>query len=207
MIGVEQLIPGERVLWQGRPNWRALARDVLHIRVVCLYIAVALVWRAASDRFDGAGSIETLRGCVPTLVLGGLVLGGVAVLAWACARTTTYTITTERCVLRYGIALEATLSIPWRRVAAVSVTSAADGTGDIPLALKPGSTLRTIKLWPHVRFWRVGRAQPMLRGVPDAVALAQLMSHAAAAVSAGRIEPNPGVAPDRKLEPAMAVGD
>ena len=30
--GVHRALPGERVLWQGRPAWRALARAALPVR-------------------------------------------------------------------------------------------------------------------------------------------------------------------------------
>lgn len=193
------MMPGERVLWEGRPSWRALARGTLHVPWVALYLALMLIWGAASDRMRGAGSVETLLAELPLFLLGLVVLGALAGFALACARTTRYTLTTERCVLHYGVALTGTLSLPLRRIAAVSVavssSGAADGTADILLALKPGPGIRFLKTWPHVRPWRFSPAQPMLRGVPDGMAVAALLSQAAAQVTPGVLHGLPDAAP------------
>ncbi len=96
--GIQDLMPGERVLWHGRPGWRALARDVLHVRLVALYFALFLIWDAYGDRSSGLGPAQTLLAGVPLLVLGAAMLAACAGFAWACARTTRYTITSERCI-------------------------------------------------------------------------------------------------------------
>jgi len=184
---VRDLMPGERVLWQGRPSWRALARDVLHIRLVALYLALFLIWDAYLDRSHGLGPGPTLLAGLPLFTLGLAVLGACAGFAWAYARATRYTVTTERCVLNFGMALTVTLSVPLRCVATVSVALRSDGSGDIPLTLKPGRKLAFLKLWPHARPWHFQRPQPMLRGVRDAARVAALVSQAAAAVSPGHL--------------------
>ena len=116
-----KLMPDERVLWQGRPAWPALARDVLYVGWLGAYLALLLIWHAALNRSAGLGPLDTLLAGVPLAVMGLLVLGACAGFAWAVARTTTYTLTTERCVLRYGVALTATLHLPLRKIGAVSV--------------------------------------------------------------------------------------
>lgn len=185
--GARDLMPGERVLWQGRPSWQALARDLLHVRLVALYFALFLIWGAHADRSGGRSPAETLLAGVPLLALGVAVLAGCAAFAWACAWTTSYVVTDRRCILSFGMALTATLSVPLGRIAVVAVTLRADGTGDIPLALKPGQGVAFLKLWPHVRPWRFSRAQPMLRGVAGAAEVATLLSQAVAAVSPGSV--------------------
>ena len=188
---MSKLMSGERVLWEGRPNWRAVARDVLHVRFVAGYFALMLIWEFASDRSDGWGPLDTLwRGT--GLFVTSLVALSVGVLyAWAIARTTRYTLTTERCILRYGVALTATLSVPLRRVALVGVHARADGRGDILLTPKPGRRLRYLNLWPHARPWRWSRAEPMLRGVPDVLSVAAAISQAARDAAPGVIHASP----------------
>ncbi len=182
------MLPGEQVIWRGRPAWRALARDVMHARWVALYAAAFLLWGAYADRSHGLGPMRTLVAGIPMLVLGSALLGACAAFAWLCARTTTYTVTNQRCVLSFGMALTATLSLPLRSIATVSVRVHADGTGDIPLALKSGGRkVAFLKLWPHARPWQLSRPQPMLRGVPDAAAIAGLLGQAASAVSPGHM--------------------
>ena len=206
---VRDLLPGERVLWQGRPNWHALARDVLHLRWVALYLALFLIYGAYTDRCQGLGPIATLMAGLPLLVLSLAMLGACAGFAWACVRTTRYTITTERCILSYGMALTATLSLPLRRIAMVSAAIHADGSGDIPLMLKPGRKVAFLKLWPHARPWRFQRPQPMLRGVQDATHVATLLSQAVDAVSPGRLAAIPfktGASPATGFGPVIAAG-
>lgn len=200
---VRDLLPGERVLWQGRPAWQALARDVLHVRWVALYWALFLIYGAYTDRSQGLGPAATLLAGLPSLVLGMGMLGACAGFAWACARTTHYTITTERCIFSFGMALTATLSLPLRRIAAVAVTTQGDGSGDIPLALKPGPKVAFLKLWPHARPWRFQRPQPMLRGVRDAAQVAALLGQAVDAVSPGRFAAVPGKPARSGLRPAI----
>ena len=208
---VGAMMPGERVLWEGRPGWRALARDVLHIHWVALYLAAMLIWGAASDRANGAGPVDTFLAELPLFLLGLAVLGACAGFAMACARTTRYTVTTERCILRYGVALTGTLSLPLRRVASIAVAAAEDGTADILLALKPGPGVRFLKAWPHVRPWRFSRPQPMLRCVSDGVAVAALLSQAAAGVSPGVLHAAPATKPvvkparDRSIAAPAAI--
>ena len=42
----ERLPAGERILWQGSPDFRALARNAFHLRKLALYFSVLLVARA-----------------------------------------------------------------------------------------------------------------------------------------------------------------
>ena len=184
-----KLMQGERLLWQGRPAWRAVARDTLRLGWVAAYLGLLMIWDFAADRADGLGPVETLRGSLPIAVLGLAVLAGAAAYAVAVARTTAYTLTTERLILRHGVALGATVSIPLRLVAGVAVALRRDGTGDIPLALRPGARVRVLQLWPHVRPRRFGRSEPMLRGVPHAAALASLVSQTVAGVTPGVVHP------------------
>ncbi len=164
---------------------------MLHIRWVALYLPV-----------------QTLVAGVPLFVLGLAVLAACAGFAWACARTARYTITNERCMLSFGIALTATLSMPLRRIAIVSVALRGDGTGDVPMALKPGRAVAFLKLWPHVRPWQFRQPQPMLRGIEDAAHVAALPSQAVEAVSPGRltaIPAHPGVALAASLAPTTSA--
>ena len=196
-----QLIPGERVLWRGGPGWRAVMRDVLHVRIVMGYFAAILLWGFAADRADGWGPLDTLWRGAPVLAAALAMSGACALFAWAISRTTTYELTTERCILHYGVALTASLSIPLRRIATVGVHVRSDGAGDILLAPKPGARLRYVKLWPHARPWRWSRAEPMLRGIPNAVALGQAISEAIADIAPGIVHAAPGT----PVQPAGAV--
>ncbi len=207
---MSKLLPGEQILWEGRPDWRSLARNVTRAGWAAGYFATLLVWNGLQDRIAGKGPFEAMVSAVPLLVSGTLVVAVCLGLAYAMARTTRYTLTTERCILRYGVALSGTLSIPLRRIASVSVAAGtrADAAGDIPLKLKPGSGLRYIKLWPHARPGRYSRPEPMLRGVPNAVGLAAMLSHAALHVNPGKLHAMPQAEPGRVADGAiLSPGD
>ena len=182
---------GERVVWQGRPDWRAVARDVLHIRILGAYFALMLIWEFAADRADGWSPLDTLWRGTGLFVTSLVALSLCAGFAWAIARTTRYTVTAERCVLHYGVALTATLSVPLHLVASVAVDARHDGRGDILLTPKPGPRLRYTNLWPHARPWRWTSAEPMLRGVPNVVAVATCISQAARDAGLGIMHAEP----------------
>ena len=203
-----KLMAGETLLWQGRPDWRAVARDVLHIRLLAGYFALMLLWEFAADRADGWSPLDTLWRGTGLCAAGLVVLLLCAGFAWSLARTTRYTLTTERCVLDYGVALTASLSVPLRRIGAVAVDARRDGKGDILLSPKPGPRLRYLKLWPHARPWRWSQAEPMLRGVPEVMAVAAAISQAAQAAAPGVLHAAPaaGVRPARIVPEASWSG-
>lgn len=199
--GVPGPLPhGERLLWQGAPRWQALAVGALHVRKVAAYFAALLAWYAASKLHGGApaGGVA-----LAVLRLGGLALIPVALLclyAWAVARTTTYTVTTRRVVMRFGVALPMTLNLPYRKIASAAFKPAAHGCGDISLAPLAGERLGYPLLWPHARPWRMARAEPALRGVPQAERVARIVARALAADAAVPVQaaPEMQVAPQRR---------
>ena len=47
--GLPEVPPeGEHILWQGSPNWWALANEALMLRWVAVYFAFLAVWRGAA---------------------------------------------------------------------------------------------------------------------------------------------------------------
>ena len=50
-----------------------------------------------------------------------------------------------------------------------------------------------LHLWPHARPWRVSRPEPMLRCVPDAAGVAQLLSQAWSEATGIAAEPRAAV--------------
>ena len=58
-----------------------------------------------------------------------------------------------------------------------------DGTGDIALQLGKGDRVAYLILWPHARPWRLAKAEPMLRAIPHADRVAQVLARALAAAA------------------------
>jgi hypothetical protein len=53
-----------------------------------------------------------------------------------------------------------------------------NGTGDITLALAGDDKIGFAHLWPHARPWRLAHPEPMLRCVPHAKEVGQILSRA-----------------------------
>ena len=175
-----ELPPGERMLWQGSPTFAALALRAFHIRKVAVYFALVLVWRFVESLGDGAGVIAALGHALWLLPLALLGLGLLAGMAWHGVRTTIYTITTRRVVMRFGLALPMTVNIPFTIVESAGLRHWRDGTGDLTLALGGSGRIAWLHLWPHARPWMLKRPQPMLRGLARPDAVAQLLTDALA---------------------------
>ncbi len=174
----ERLPEGERILWQGSPDAVTLARQAFHLRKIAAYFGVLAVVTAGPALWSGAtlfDALATLRWLLPMAALG---LASVALLAWLTARTTVYTLTDRRVVMRLGIVLTVTFNLPLRTLGAASLRPQGDGHGDISLALAGPDRIAYLHLWPSVRPWRLARPEPMLRCVADAPRVAALLQQA-----------------------------
>jgi hypothetical protein len=186
---------GERILWQGKPRWQAVALRVTHARKIAIYFAVLLAWYVASKLAGGEALHQV---AVTTAELTGVALVPVALLtgyAWAVERTTIYTITNRRVLIKFGVGLSMTINVPFSKIDGAALKPAADGTGDIALAVARDQRVSYIIQWPHVRSWHWGPTQPALRAVPDAERAAQVLSRALAAAAEVAVQPAPVALP------------
>ena len=174
----EELPASERILWQGSPDWRSLAIRAFHVRKLVVYFALILLLRALLLFDDGLAVAEVAADLGLLLPLPLIALGILATLAWLSARTTVYTVTDRRVVMRIGIVLTLTFNLPLRVLRNADLHVAADGTADIALQLPPGDRIAWLHLWPHARAWHVRHPQPMLRSVPDGRAVAAILGGA-----------------------------
>jgi hypothetical protein len=181
----EHLPPGETMLWQGAPDWRRLSRDALHVRKVAIYFALLIGWRVVEVAAGGGGATAALAAALWTLPLAAVAVGLLALIAWLMARTTVYTITNRRVVMRVGVVLSISFNLPLVRIASAGLRSHTDGTGDISFVLQGPERIAYLHLWPHARPWHVRQPQPTLRAIPDAQRVATLVADALA-VSAGK---------------------
>jgi Bacterial PH domain len=188
----EELPEGERILWQGAPRWQSLALRTFRVRMLGAYFAVLVLWRLVASITSGEGPLQVAIGTGILLAVAAGAMAVLAALAWLYARTTVYTITNRRLVMRFGIALSMSVNFPFRLIDSAALRSYGDGTGDIPLTLAAGERVAYAVLWPNARPWRFSQPQPMLRSVPDAQRAASILSTAlaqAAGVPAQAIEP------------------
>lgn len=191
----EELPAGEHILWQGRPDTWALARDALGLYWVAGYFLLLALWRFVSV-VDLMPLGQAIGAAVPLLILAL----GVSLLLWVVAlvqaRATLYTITNARIAMRIGAALTLTLNVPFRQLGSADLSLHRSGTGTIALQTLGKTRLSYLVLWPHIRPWRMNPTQPALRAIPDAARVARILSEAAQArISTPEVTRNPGPSP------------
>lgn len=157
-----RLPPGEAIIWQGTPDWRGVARGVFHTRAVAIWFVFV-----ASLAFVAGGT--GISGALITLAVALLGLGVLAVLARAQAKSTIYTLTNKRVVLRFGVALPKCVNVPLALIGTADAKPAGAGMVDVSLTPTVRFPLAYLQMWPHVRPWKFGSPQPMLRAVPESL--------------------------------------
>src|SRR6056297_960308 len=96
----EELPAGEYMTWQGAPEWWSMARRTFRVQQFGIYFAALIAIHQVfhySSGGDIAGGMASLawQGALGLVTLG--ILGG---FAWLYSRSTVYTRTNRRIVLR-----------------------------------------------------------------------------------------------------------
>lgn len=185
--GLPELPPeGEQILWQGKPQWWALANEAMMLRWVAVYFVFLALWRGLA-----VGATDTEKGIAAAVWLvgiGAVACGIIAIFAWVQARATVYTVTNRRIVMRIGAALTLALNLPYRWIAKADM-QARRKTGTITFELLGETNFSYLVCWPHVRPWHVKKTQPAFRCIADADDVARLIAqHAKMAVAEHNIQ-------------------
>lgn len=180
-----ELPEGEKILWQGAPGLVALAIHAFRVRAVAVYFAGVALWRLAAMRSSGVPTAEIGQTMSAIALFFAAAVALLFLLAYLMKKETIYTITSRRVVLRYGVALRKTVTIPFRLIASASLKKDGNGFGDVALSLTGPDRIAYVQLWPHVRPFKYGKAEPTLRAVPEAARVAGVL--AAAVEAAGTI--------------------
>lgn len=176
----DDLPKGERILWRGSPNWKSFAMHVFHVRAVAIYFAILVVWKVSAALGAGTGAMTAMIDGVSVISVALAGLGIMGLLAWLMARSTIYTITNERVVIRAGVALPKAMNIPFAIIGSAALKTRSSGNGDIPLQLTGPDRVAYLHMWPHVRPMRFNKAEPMLRGIDAASPVADILARALA---------------------------
>jgi hypothetical protein len=195
--GLPAVLPGdEHILWQGVPDWKRLTGSALHVRLTAAYFAVLAGWAAMTGDVGSA---------IVLALLGVVVIGLFAAFAWGVQRTTIYTLTNKRLVLRVGVALNTCINLPLGEIESANLKMIGGGHGNIVLSLKGLPRIGYFMLWPHARSLRMMRPQPMLRAIPDAQGVARTLFNATQKVQAiAPLDTRSSRQPDRPLVGATA---
>jgi hypothetical protein len=172
--GLPEALPeGEHIIWQGAPDWKRLIASALHIRIALLYFAVI-------------AAVAVMRGDLGTAaamaVFALAVTGLSALFAYGVGRTTVYTLTNKRIVLRIGVALNKCINIPLSEIESANLKLLSGSTGSIVMTLKGMPSMGYIMLWPHARSLRIVRPQPMLRAIDEAEKVGEMLFKATSAL-------------------------
>jgi hypothetical protein len=180
----EDIPPGERILWHGRPNWIALFRGAYRADLVAAYFLLLAAWNAidASSAGAAAASMAGTR----TLAIGLAALALLALLAWASARTALFVITSRRVVMKIGVALQVFYNLPFSRIQNAALRLESNGTGEVTLQLGDGMRIGYLHLWPFARPFRFTHPEPALRGLAQAGQVAEILGRALVAAARER---------------------
>ena len=174
----ERLPSDEFIVWQGAPDVGALATTAFHFNKLAVYFAALILVCAWPALEAGSGVFSVLmaiKWIAPLAIIG---LGTLLLLAYLTARTTVYTITNKRVVMRLGIVLTVSFNLPLKQVASADVRVLQKGIGDITLALQGSDRIAWVHLWPSVRPWRISKPEPTLRAIPDVQVVADKLREA-----------------------------
>lgn len=187
ILGLPEMLPeGERLLWQGAPDFILLARRALHInKIVVWFIAIAL-WRVGSAwQQTNVLTIELIWTPLLALVLALALL---LTMARLYARSTMYTLTNRRVVMRFGLAVPITMNIPFSEILSADTSAFSKDRGNIAFTVKSGVRVSQLVLWPNVRPWHWVSPKPMLCCINDFSAASEVLL---SAVIAGQPDQTP----------------
>lgn len=179
--GIPGRLPkGEYVLWQGAPNWKSIAFRVFHVRLVAIYFAVIVLWRIVSGLHDSMSLIEIVTSVFTVMMMAAIAITLIGVVAWSIGKTTVYSITNKRVLMRIGIALSLTLNLPFSKVASAAVKRFGKNrnTGNLSLDVIGDNRVAWLVLWPHARPWKTAPAQPTFRCIDDVEDVADILATA-----------------------------
>ncbi len=183
-LGLPEKLPkGESILWQGAPDFKAVALRVFHLRALAIYFGILLAYRLFSGIYDGNDLASLGMSMFWMAVLSATCLGLVAYFAHLICSTTLYTLTDRRIVMRIGIVLNMTFNLPLKKIQGAGLNVGQHGIGDIPLKLDVNTKIAMFHLWPHAKPGAWANPEPMLRCIADSQKVATLLSDAWAKVN------------------------
>lgn len=187
--GLPELPPeGEKIFWQGSPSRNSMAVHVFHVRKIAVYFGLLMAFQLATGIYDGA-SATIIAGDLAVLCAGtALCLLLLCGLAWGYSRSTIYTITSKRLIMRHGIALPMSINIPFSKIDAAEMVEHANGTGTITTRITEDNRLAWLALWPNVRPWSFKSPEPALRCIENPRAVASLLATTMAAAEGDSIK-------------------
>jgi hypothetical protein len=204
-LGLPKPLPkNEEIIWQGSPNVWLVAREIFYIRAVIFYFVALIAFQLIDGFQEGLSNRAILISTVSMVALSVLGIGLLAFLAICTAKTTIYTITNRRVVMRIGIVLTMTFNLPLKAIESADVLRVKKHQGNIALKVENSTKIAFFHLWPHARPWHFSHPQPMLLSIPEVEKVSSLLTAAWAAendISSVVIDKkNPSISPESRLQ-------
>ena len=158
---------GEAMIWQGRPSVAAMAKRVFYVPHLAAYFGLLIAGHTIYRLMEGVAGAQVLGTLVWQSGLAGLVLILLWWLSRSYAKSVLYTLTSERLVIRSGVALPMMVNVPIEQITAADLRVHRDGTGDILLTASEDRRLYWVLLWPNVSPWYARPVKPLLRGLEN----------------------------------------
>ena len=196
----EKLPEGERIVWQGEPRWQVMAGQVFHTRILGFYFSLLIALHFGSRMLNGDGLDTALLSASWQLGLAAATLAILSLMGYLYARSTVYTLTNRRLVIRFGVAVPMMINVPLDTVESAALRELDNGDGEIALTLIPGAKVSYWALWPNARPWHFSSVKPMLRCIAQARSVASRLAETVEAMtpetkSITRTEPAPSREP------------
>jgi Bacterial PH domain len=169
---------GETVLWQGAPDWFMLAMDAFKLRWVIGYFVLLTGWRFINGMMNGVDPMSSLITAVAVFPLAVLAIGIFLFLSWVNSRSTVYTVTSHRIVMRFGAALTKAINIPFKIIESASSDVRANGSGVVAVKLAAPNKIPVLLLWPHKKPGTIRHPEPAFRCIKDADKCAPILAEA-----------------------------
>jgi len=178
-LGLPSALPkDEEILWQGSPRFGTVAKNVFYIRIVLIYF-IGLITLALIDGYQENLSAKQLLISMSWMLMMSLIAISLLVfLAFCTVRTTVYTITNRRVVMRIGVVLTKTFNLPLSKIESADVINQKNHIGNIALKVESSTKIALFHLWPHARPWQIAHPEPMLLGLSQVEDVAQVLIQA-----------------------------
>ena len=172
----ENLPNGEQLIWQGQPERHALATRAMYLKYIAFYLVALIAARTGYLVVDGE-PVATWSGMlIWQMLASALIMSLIVGLAAVYSRTTRYSLTNERLIIKTGAAITIHINLPLQQIIGADLREYSDGTGDITLQVSQADKLYWLLMWPNVRSWWVRPLRPVLRGLKDAPTVAHLLA-------------------------------
>ena len=169
---------GEKILWQGAPDWLRLSIDAFKIGWVAAYFAGLIGWRFIDKLSQGEDPLVAFTTAFAVIPLALMAIALLVGLAWVHARSAVYTVTDKRVVMRFGAALTKAINIPFKIIESASADVKADGGGCVAVKLVQPNKIPLLLLWPHRKPGTIRHPEPAFRSIKDAAICAPILAQA-----------------------------